>query len=552
MIERFEDFIFEVLNSKSKKRVMIVATLVIFFASLLLLPFEIVLAKMLPDKSANTISIYIDTPTGSAINKTKMLSNCVMDTLKDEENIINMELFLGQGAPLDYAGLVKGSYFKNSKNLAEIVVNLTSKKTRSQTSFELVSKIRPKIMKNCANKVKNSTIKLIQQPAGPPTLASLVVEIYGDDEKGLRKLSNEVANILKDTKGLVDVDVMSDDIYKTYKLTADKEKILRSNLSIKQVNDILYLAFNGNVVAAKNSPHFPEQIGLFVKLDSKTRELNSNSISSLENKLSSLNLMNTQGIMIPLSELVHVEQVDSNPTIMSKNLRQYVNVIAETDMVSQVYPLLDARDLIKKRLKNEYNITNANLFNYKLVDKNANVYELNWDGEMKVSLDTFRDLGLAFISALILIFLLLVMYYKSFAMATVILCASFLSLFGVILGHWIIDLFTTNTFFLTATSLIGFIVLMGISSRNSMLLVDFAKLLIHERKVEKKRAIAIATSTRAKPIFLTAGTVVLASVMLVADPIFSGLGASLIFGTTAGILVSLLFVPVLLDDVKSL
>lgn len=552
MIERFENFIFEVLNSKLKKRVMITLTLVIFFASLLLLPFEIVLAKMLPDKSANTISIYIDTPTGSAISKTKMLSNCVMDTLKDEENIINMELFLGQGAPLDYAGLVKGSYFKNSKNLAEIVVNLTSKKTRSQTSFELVNKIRPKIMKNCANRVKNSTIKLIQQPAGPPTLASLVVEIYGDNEKGLRKLSNEVATILKDTKGLVDVDVMSDDIYKTYKLTADKEKILRSSLSIKQVNDILYLAFNGSVVAAKNSPHFPEQIGLFVKLDSKTRELNNNSIASLKNKLSSLNLMNTQGIMIPLSELVHVEQVDSNPTIMSKNLRQYVNVIAETDMVSQVYPLLDARDLIKKRLKNEYNITNSNLFNYKLVDKNANVYELNWDGEMKVSLDTFRDLGLAFITALILIFLLLVMYYKSFAMATVILCASFLSLFGVILGHWIIDLFTTNTFFLTATSLIGFIVLMGISSRNSMLLVDFAKLLIHEREVEKRRAIAIATSTRAKPIFLTAGTVVLASVMLVADPIFSGLGASLIFGTTAGILVSLLFVPLLLDDVKSL
>lgn len=552
MIERFENFIYEVLNSKKKKFLMIMLTLLIFFASLLLLPFEIVLAKMLPDKSANTFSIYIDTPTGSPIAKTKMLSNCVMDSLKDEKDILNMELFLGQGAPLDYAGLVKGSYFKNSKNLAEIVINLTSKKTRDETSFEMVNRVRPKILKSCENKVKNSIIKLIQQPAGPPTLASLVVEIYGDDENGLRALSQKVAKILKQTNGLVDVDIMSDDIYKTYKLTADKEKILRSNLTIKQVNDILYLAFEGSEVAAKNSPHFPEQIGLFVRLDDKTMELNDNSIVSLKNKLSSLNLMNKQGIMIPLSELVHVQKVNSKPTIMSKNLRQYVNIIAETDMVSQVYPLLDARSAIKEKLKNEYEITNTKLFNYQFIDKKGNKYLLNWDGEMKVSLDTFRDLGMAFITALVLIFLLLVMYYKSFAMGGAILSASFLSLFGVILGHWIIDLFTTNTFFLTATSLIGFIVLMGISSRNSMLLVDFAKLLIYERGIEKKRAIAIATSTRAKPIFLTAGTVVLASVMLVADPIFSGLGASLIFGTSAGILVSLLFVPVLLDNMEKI
>ncbi len=552
MIERFENFIYDVLGDRKKKLIMIVATLFVFFASLLLLPFEVVLAKMLPDKSANTFSIYIDTPTGSPISKTKELSNCVINVLKSEKEIVNMELFLGQGAPLDYAGLVKGSFFKNAKNLSEIVVNLTNKKDRDETSFEMVSRVRPLILKKCQKNHPKSTIKLIQQPAGPPTLASLVVELYSENIEGLRKLSYEIASILEQTEGIVDVDVMSDDIYPTYKLIADKEKILRSNLSIKQVNEILYLAFEGNVVAAKNSPNFPEQIGLFVRLDEKTKTLEEKSISSLKDKLSALSLMNSQGLMVPLSELVDVIKEPSEPTIMTKNLRQYVNIIAETDMVSQVYPLLDARSSIKEKLKDKFDISNEGLFDYKLVDKKGNVYHLKWDGEMKVSLDTFRDLGLAFITALVLIFLLLVMYYKSFGIAGAILSASFLSLFGVILGHWFIDLFTTNTFFLTATSLIGFIVLMGISSRNSMLLVDFAKLLIYERNVEKKRAIAIATATRAKPIFLTAGTVVLASLMLVTDPIFSGLGASLIFGTTAGILVSLLFVPVLLDNMEKI
>lgn len=549
MTNRFEKFILNVLNSPSKKLLMIVGTLVIFFASLLLLGFEVVLAKMLPGKSDNTYTVYIDTPTGSALYQTEKVSNCVIEILKKEKEVVDIELFLGQGSPLDYAGLVKGSGFKNSKNVAEIVVNLTPKESRDESSFEMVHRIRPSL-KVCEKKVPKSIIKLIEQPAGPPTLASVVAEIYSPNLQGLRKLSQEIADILSNTEGLVDVDIMLDDEYDNYRLKIDKEKIIRAGLSIEQVNNILYLAFEGQVVAAKNSPHYPEQIGLFVALNSKTKSLQQDSIESLRAKLSSLTLMNAHGVMVPLSELVTIKQEKAKPTILSKNLKRYANIIAETDMVSQVYPLIDAKSQIKEQLKNEYEITDNGLFNLDLKDKQGNIYKLVWDGEMKVSLDTFVDLGLAFITALVLIFFLLVMYYKSFKVGGAILIASFASLFGVILGHWVMDIFTKNTFFLTATSLIGFIVLMGISSRNSMLLIDFAKLLM-ERGMAKKEAIAKSTATRAKPIFLTAGTVVLASTMLAADPIFGGLGVALIFGTTAGVIVSLLLVPVLIDNIKS-
>ena len=170
---------------------------------------------------------------------------------------------------------------------------------------------------------------------------------------------------------------------------------------------------------------------------------------------------------------------------------------------------------------------------------------------MKVTLDTFRDLGAAFIAALILIFLLLVVYYKSFAISGIILGGSFLSIIGVIVGHFVADLVTRETFFLTATSLIGFIALMGISSRNSLLLIDFAKSLMEEKGIEKKRAIAIASATRAKPILLTAIAIILGSALLASDPVFGGLGVALISGTVAAVIVSLIFIPVLMDNSKA-
>jgi multidrug efflux pump subunit AcrB len=167
-------------------------------------------------------------------------------------------------------------------------------------------------------------------------------------------------------------------------------------------------------------------------------------------------------------------------------------------------------------------------------------------------MDTFRDLGGAFIAALVLIFLLMVVYYKSFSIAGIILLGSFLSIIGVIVGHWVMDLFSSGTFFLTATSLIGFISLMGISSRNSLLLIDFSMSLMHEKKIEKKRSIALASATRAKPIFLTAAAIILASTLLASDPIFGGLGVALIFGTIAAVIASLVVVPVLMDNAKAI
>ena len=422
-----EDFVYSILGNRSKKTMVLVLTLIAFIGSEMMLPTKMVLAKMLPGKSANTFSVYVDAPSGSSIEETKKISECVVNILKKEKEVTDVEVFLGQGAPLDYAGLVKGSSLKRGENVAELVVNLTDKHHREEKSFDMVQRLRPVIQSKCQPLKKGTNIKMIEQPAGPPTLASIVVELYGNNIWSMRKLADRISGILKKTKGLVDVDIMEDEIFSRYRLKVNKEKLIRSALSIEQINQILYLAFEGMVVAVKNSENSPDQIPIFLVLSDESKKLDEFSKNDLVSKLSSLKLMNQKGMMVPVSEVVDVIETKNNPVIMHKNLRRMINIIAETDKVSQVYPLLDARDVMLKELSDEYKVEKVEgistyMFDLKLTDKKSGEhYLIRWDGEMKVTLDTFRDLGGAFIAALVLIFLLMVVYYKSFSLSGIVL-----------------------------------------------------------------------------------------------------------------------------------
>lgn len=548
MFEKFQKAVFLGVQSPLKRNLILLATLIAFILSILMIaPSKMVLAKMLPGKNNDTFTIYTTLAEGSSIEQTKEVTECVSGYIKKEKEIEDFEIFLGMGAPLDFAGLIKGSHFKNSENVAEIVVNLAKKHHRVEPSYLMVQRMRTDIQKTCTPIYKNSTITFVEPPAGPPVLAALVAEVYGNNTDGIRKLSNKIEAIFKRTKGLVDIEVMQDEIYNTFEVEVDSTKTSLSGVNIKQLNDVLYLAFEGMQIAVKNSDVINDQVPIYLSLSKESKKFSSKDLESLKAKLSSLKLMNQKGMMISITELVKIVPKKSNPMIMSKDLHQITNVMAETDMVSQVYPLMDARDEILSKFSSEYNIAKIGLFDLELTDKKTGeVYKIVWDGEMKVTLDTFVELGAAFIAALVLIFLLMVIYYKSYTLSGIILLGSFLSIIGVIVGHYIMNIFTADTFFLTATSLIGFIALIGISSRNSLLLIDFTKSLMKDKKMAKAEAIAYATATRAKPIFLTAAAIILASTLLAGDAVFGGLGVSLIFGTIAAVIASLVVVPILM------
>jgi len=409
-----EELVYKIVSSKKNHRR--VGLIVLFFLifAIAMIPTKIVLAKMLPGKSANTFSIYVDTATNSTVKQTKEVVECVVSEMKHEENVKNMEMFIGQGAPLDYAGLVKGSAFKSLKNQAEIVVNLTDKHERDEPSYMMVHRLRPIIENKCENIYKHTHIKFIEMPSGPPTYATIVANLLGKDTLLLRETSKIVQQSLKETKGLVDVDVLQDNIFTKYDIYPNVEKIINSNLSVEQVSKVLYMAFQGSVVATKDSTLHQDQIPIFVSLNKKTKLLAHASREDLELKLSRLKLMNRQGIMVPVKEVVKIIPTVSNPTIYKKNMKYMVSVTAECDLVSQVYPLMDAREIMIKKLSKKFYIKRLTgmstyMFDLQLTDKRTGEKVLvRWDGEMKVSLDTFRDLGGAFIAALVLMFLLMV------------------------------------------------------------------------------------------------------------------------------------------------
>lgn len=544
---KLEKFIFSILQSKQKSFLVYLITFILFVLSVLTFPTHITKAKMLPSKDSDTFSIYVDLKDGSSIAQTKQVVQCITKNIQNDKNITNISAFMGVGQPLDFAALVKQSALKNKESQAELMVNIKKQEERDITSYNLVTTLRSDVQKNCS--LYDANIKFIELPAGPPVLASIVTEIYGGKSfESRRDFALKIAQILKNQATLVDIDILADDDFLMYELEVNSSKVIMSKVDLEQLKNILYLAFEGMNVAVINDKNAQSQIPIFLRLND-SRTLNNSSKEALKTKLENLKLMNTEGNMINISELVTIKESLKEPTITSKNLNLMINVIAETSKDSQIYPLLNARDEMLESLSNDYEVIKTNLLNLAFINKKTNErFDLVFDGELKVTIDTFIDLGGAFIIALVLIFFLMVMYYKSFAISGGIVLSSFISIIGVIIAHIIMDLITTDTFYLTATSLIGFIGLIGINSRNSTLIIDFSKQLVEEKGLGINEAIAKATATRSKPIILTVLTIVFASALIANDAVFGGLGVALIGGTLISYVVSMFFVPVIIKN----
>ena len=544
---KLEKFIYNILQSPKKSFLIYLITFILFVLSIATFPTQIIKAKMLPSKDSDTFSIYLDLKDGSSINQTKEVTNCIASNLQKNENITNISVFLKEGQPLYFAALVKQSALKDKESQAEMMVNIKKAKERNITSYNLITKLRSEVQKNCS--LYDANIKFIELPAGPPVLASIVTEIYGGNNfQNRRDFSLKIAQILKNQTTLVDIDVLADDDFIMYELELDNKKVITSNVDLEQIKNTLYLAFEGMKVSVINKSDAQNEIPIFLRLDD-SRLLKNSSKDDLKAKLQNLKVINNLGNMVSISEFVTIKETLKEPTITSKNLNPMINVIAETSNDSQIYPLLNARDEMLKNLSNDYEIIKTDMLNLSFIDKNTKErFDLVFDGELKVTIDTFIDLGGAFIIALVLIFFLMVMYYKSFALSGGIVLSSFISIIGVIFAHIIMDLITADTFYLTATSLIGFIGLIGINSRNSTLIIDFSKQLVHEKNLSINEAIAKATATRSKPIILTVLTMVFASALIANDAVFGGLGVALIGGTLISYVVSMFFVPVIIKN----
>jgi multidrug efflux pump subunit AcrB len=485
--------------------------------------------KMLPNDNTNTFLLEVDTPAGTALARTDQVARAVGDVLAHTQYVVNYQTFLGVTATVDFAALVRGDILKRGENLAQIRVNLLDKHDRSASSHEIVSSLNETLMP-VRKRFPDTQIKLYETPPGPPVQSQILAELYGPDYNKLRAAAAVVREDFNNIYGIINADDSVTADVESYEIRVDAEKAALAGVAPAQVAKLIHDYVSGFSLGALHIEDAREPINLTVRLPRSERQS--------PGQILSLAVVNAMGQQVPLSSIATMSRVLAAKPIYDRDQHQVVMVGGELLRSSPVYAVLALDKMLDNKIVAGEHFTTGNLRFNEAQPRDVTKYQLLWGGEMRLTLDVFRDLGSAFIVALVLIYLVLVGYYKSFMIPMIVMGAIPLTLIGVFPGHWL----THQAF--TATSMIGVIALAGIVVRNSLLLIDF--IIEHEaRGCGVKEAVIEAGAIRFRPILLTALAIILGSAIMVTDPVFGGLAVSLIFGTFASTALTLLVIPLL-------
>jgi len=486
--------------------------------------------KMLPKGNQNTFNITIDMPEGTPLEITDMVTRDIGSILRLHPMITDYETYVGMAGPVDFNGMLRGATVKEGPHVAEIRVNLTDKRRRDIKSEEIVLELR-RLFEPLRLKYPRANIKLVEDPPGPPVRATLLGEIYGPDYDTARRLAGAVRDQFEQTRDLVDMDDSVGDDQIQYHVTVDKEKAAAAHVNTYDVGMLLRDFVAGFDIGTLHGTSERHPVDIRVQLPRRFR--------IAPRDLDRLFVTATDGTRVPVATITRIEEVVTPKPIFTKDGFPVVYVTAEPEKGSQVYPLLDLdQRLDGKTLLPGVTLTTGGLGFMRPLPEPAFDYQMMWDGEMRLTLDVFRDLGLAMMVALVLIYLLLVAYYGNFTLPLIVMGAIPLTMIGIFPGH----LITQQPF--TATSMIGMIALAGIVVRNSLLLVDFT-LDRRARGMALKEAVLEAGATRARPILLTALAVIAGTAIMIKDPVFGGLGVSMAFGSLASTLLTLFVIPLI-------
>ena len=486
--------------------------------------------KMLPNDNTNTFLVEVDTPAGSTLERTDEVARAVGDVLATNPYVLDYQTFVGLAAPIDFASLVRGDMLKRGDNFAQIRVNLVGKSARSESSHEIVQKLYDQLAPVRA-RFAGSSIKLFETPPGPPVRAQVMAELYGPNYDVLRKSAKDVLGDFDHVYGLMNQDDSVTATTAEYRIKIDRQKAAMSGIVPGQVIQLLHDDVSGLKVGAIHDGNAMEPIDIILRIPRADRQS--------PQQLLDVPIQNAQGKVLPLSAIATVEKTTLAKPIYSRDQHPVVYVGGEMVRSSPVYATLSLNGMLDgKKLVDGTTFTTGNLGFADTPPSDLKGYQILWGGEMRLTLDVFRDLGSAFMVALVFIYLLLVAYYKSFLLPVIVMGAIPLTLIGVFPGHWL----THQSF--TATSMIGVIALAGIVVRNSLLLIDFI-LEYRARGYSLQESVAQAGAVRLRPILLTALAIMFGSAIMITDPVFGGLAVSLIFGTLLSTILTLIVIPLL-------
>ncbi|HSC33713.1 MAG TPA: efflux RND transporter permease subunit [Thermodesulfobacteriota bacterium] len=522
------------LLGSGKKRVKAYALVAILLAaSCLLVAFKAVTVKMLPFDNKSELQVIIDMPEGSTLEETAAVSREIGDYLGTVPEVLDYELYTGTAAPVNFNGLVRHYFLREGGNVSDIQVNFVPRGERDAQSHDIARRIRPRI-KEIGDK-RDARVKIAEVPPGPPVLSTLVAEIYGPDPERQTEIARQVMKIFEGTESVVDVDWYVEDDQKKAVFEVNKEKASRNGISSEDIARTLRILLAGSPVGLAHAERDKEPVELVLRAPLPERA----GIESLKE----IGVTTPEGGHVNISELVDVRETFEDKTIYGKNLKRVVYVIGDVAgrAESPVYAILGMGDAINDlKLPEGYVLKQYSSVQPPLED----VYSMKWDGEWQITYEVFRDLGIAFAAVLVLIYVMIVGWFRSFIVPLVIMAPIPLSLIGILPGHALLGAF------FTATSMIGFIAGAGIVVRNSIILVDFIELKLSEGTALGD-AVVEAGVIRFRPMLLTASAVVVGSSVILFDPIFQGLAISLMAGEVAATLISRTMVPLLYYEYKS-
>jgi multidrug efflux pump subunit AcrB len=512
----FRNALAALLDRPRAGSVFLALLLLAFVASAALPVVQLLKFRMLPDANETTFLVSIDAPPASPLGRTTAIAEAVGAELARVPEVADYEIFSGTNSVPDLASLLQGTIFRNAPNLADIRVNLLPKGERTIQSAALVAQVRPRLAAIAAR--YSASLRILQTPPGPPVRATILAKIYGPDVDGRRAVAARIGAMLERERGVVDVTSSFKPLPASLQLDVDPRKAALAGVSADDIARTLTLALHGAAVSTLHTPGDARPVGIFVRFAPQYRR-DAAALASIE-------IPSRAGGLVALSSLTHVVARQLDEPLYRDDFENVSYVAADMAGRSSTYAVLDmVFALMREPLPAGYRV--------------------DWGGEWHLTNVVFADLGRAMGVAFLLIYFVLVARFRSFAVPLVVLAAVPLAVIGVMPGFAILAPFGV---YFSATAMIGLIALIGIVVRNSIILIEF----IEDRRREGaplRDALVDAAAARTRPIFLTAAAGVLSSIVIAADPVWSGLAWALVFGMSASAVLSVIAIPLLYERV---
>ena len=510
-----------------RRRLLMLGAMLVLIGGAVALPVSgLVVLKMLPFDNKSEFQVVVDMPEGSTVEDTARVLAELGEYLATVPEVTDYQAYAGTASPIGFNGLVRQYYLRRGPNVGDIQVNLVDKRERERKSHDIARAVRGPLQE--IGRRYGANVKIVEVPPGPPVLSPLVAEIYGLNYAGQLRVAERLRQIFEETPDVVDVDTSIETPSRRLILHVDRQRAALLGVDQAAVADVIAAALRGDDVGYLHGRNVKYPIPIRLELPVSEK-------ADIERVLA-LRVPARGGALVPLSEIVHVEEAAREQTIYHKDLLPVVFVVG--DVAGATDSPLYGMFRIYARLLEEPLADGEPLEQYLISPPESPYrYSVKWDGEWQVTYETFRDMGLAYSVGLVLIYLLVVAQFRSYLVPLVIMAPIPLTIVGVMPGHALLGAK------FTATSMIGMIALAGIIVRNSILLVDFVNDHV-ARGMPLREAVVRSAAVRARPIVLTALAAMLGATFILDDPIFRGLAISLIFGIFVSTLLTLVVIPV--------